>query len=248
MNMKKACIIAVLCFVSACLITGCTIAQLAFPKGSDKTVFDQYDVKGRRAFAIFSGKYSFGPYTVDWTRGAVLSKPSGHKTMFGDEKSTISTETYTVAVSENGAASWKAECRSEAEFIKETKSSRKVTTTSTVIISNTLTCTMKSADKQTCEFKMKQDTGSMMISGKKTAAITWRNSSFEIQGSRRLEGAAWDVQNDAGYYITEAGKLVAVVDVVNDGKVYIAKELGREKTSLLVMISAALLSYKDIMQ
>jgi hypothetical protein len=244
MCIKRTFIAAVLCFVSIVQFAGCKMAQVAFPEGSDKAVFDQFDVQGRRDFALFSGKYKFGPYTVDWTRGAVFSKPSEEKGFLGDEDTTTSTETYTISLSGNDGVSWNGECKSKAEFIKETKASKKVTTTTTQIISNTLVSKLISSDKQTIELKISQDTG---FNGKKQGTVQGKNISLEIKATHRLEGAAWDINYAAGYYITESGTLVAVVDVTNEGKVYIIKGLKKDKTQILAAVSSVLLAYKDVL-
>lgn len=244
MGIKKTFIAAFLCFAAVMQISGCKSAQVAFPEGSDKTVFDQYDVQGRRDFALFSGKYKFGPYTVDWTRGAVFSKPSEEKGFLGHEDTTTSTETYTVSLTGNDGVTWSGECKSKAEFIKETKTKKKITTTTTQIISNTLVSKLTSSDKQTIELKMSQDTG---FNGKKSWTVQGKNLNLEIKATHRLEGAAWDVQDEAGYYITESGKLVAVVDVTNAGKVYIVKGLKKDKAQILAAVSAVLLAYRDVL-
>lgn len=245
--MKKTFIAAVLCLAAITQIPGCKSAQAAFPEGSDKTVFDQYDVQGRRDFAIFSGKYKFGPFTVDWTRGAVSSKPSEEKGFQGYKDTTKSTENYTVSLSGNDGVTWNGECKSKAEFIKETKSSKskKVSTTTTQIISNTLAAKLTSSDKQNLELKISQDTG---FNGKKSGTVQGKNISLEIKATHRLEGAAWDIHNEAGYFIYESGKLVAVIDVTNEGKVYFAKGLNKEKTQMLAAVSAVLLGYKDVLE
>lgn len=242
--MKKIIIAAFLCLAAITQIPGCKSAQAAFPEGSDKAVFDQFDVQGRRDFALFSGKYKFGPYTVDWTRGAVFSKPSEEKGFLGYEDTTTSTETYTVSLTGDGGVTWSGECKSKAEFSKETKTKKKVTTTTTQIISNTLTGRLTSSDKQTIELKISQDTG---FNGKKSGTVQGKNISFEIKATHRLEGAAWDIQSEAGYYITESGTLVAVVDVTNAGKVYIVKGLKKDRTQILAAVSAVLLAYKDVL-
>lgn len=248
MKMKKFFTAAAVFCISAGVISSCKSAQIGFPEGSDKSTFDQYEVRDRRAFALFSGKFTVGPYTVDWTRGAVVGMPSEHRITSDDEDVSSVREKYTVAVKGADGAIWNGECRSEAEFIKETEKTRKITTTTTQIISNTLSCTLKSSDKQTIEFKIIQESQGMSLFTKKSGTFKWRNSSFRIESTNRLDGSSWGLDRSSGFYIMESDAIVAVVDVLNEGRVYIVKGLGKDKTFVMAAVSAVLLGYKDPME
>ena len=246
--MKKFFLVAVLCLVSVAQITGCKAAQVAFPRGNDKAAFEQYDVKGRRAFALFTGWFTFGPYSVDWTRSAVFTKPSESKTMSGAGNSSISTENYTVKLTGAGDRSWACECRARAEYIKKTKGSKKVTTSSTQVISNTLTCSLKSSDKQKVQLALAQDGQGMSLYSMKKGSVKGSGISFDMESTNDLDGSSWGSGRDTGFYIKESGVVIAVVDVTNEGRIYIAKGLGKDKTSVLAAVSAVLLGYRDLAQ
>ncbi len=242
--MKNTIVAAFLCLAAISQIQGCKSAQAAFPEGSDKAVFDQYDVQGRRDFSLFSGKFKFGPYSVDWTRGATTGDGSRSSSFFKSEESDIVREKYTVALTGADGASWKGECKSEAEYQKNETKIGNVKTASKETLDNTLVSKLISSDRQIIELKISQDSG---FNSRKSGTVQGKNISFEIKATYRLEGAAWDIPNVAGYYITESGTLVAVVDVSNEGKVYIVKGLKKEKTQLLAAVSAVLLGYKDVL-
>jgi len=245
--MKKR-FIALLCLVSTTALAGCTAARVAFPEGSDSSGFEQYDVKGRRAFALFSGTFSFGPYMVEWKRGAVFTRSSKHKTMLGEEDTLTSSEEYTVSVSGGGKTSWEGVCKSEAEFIRETKKSKNTKTVSTQVIRNTLACNLKSSDKRNIAFSLIQDEQGLSLYSKKSGDFKLDKSGFRIESTNQLQGSPLGSNTVSGYYIYESGRIVAVIEVMNDGRVYLAKGLEKDKTTVLAAVSAVLLGYKDIME
>lgn len=239
--MKKTIIFLTFPLVSLLLFAGCRTAQVAFPAGTDKTAFTEYDVKGRNSFAIFSGKFSIGSNNVDWTRNAVKTSGSG---IFSKENISTSKQDYTISISGPENISWNGKCAAKAEIESETKKvSKRTTETIKIVYSNTLSCSFLSSGRQTFQMNISQD--SQMIMPKKTGTVKGENINFEIQDTHGLDGS-WNMNNTTGYYITDSGKPVAVVDMLNEGKVYIVPGLKKEKNSVIIAVSAALLGYKDL--
>ena len=228
--------------LAAAAISGCRTAQIAFPAGNEKSGFDKFDVKGRSGFSIFSGKFTIGTVTVDWTQGmeSSTSKAKPFK-IFGsnDETITVKKQEFTVKTSGAGIASFSGKLSTDAEMIIETKTSKKVTTTSTEIIRNALKGTFDS-EGTVSEFfiEQKDQTNKGSFKG--------RDFNFIIESTNTIEGSSFGIYNTTtGYYIYENNSLCAVVDIMNNGAVYLSREIRKEKISAVYAAAAALLKYKD---
>jgi hypothetical protein len=222
---------------------GCQSAQIAFPAGNAKTTFDKLDVKDRGGFAIFSGKFTIGNTAIDWTQSALSSSGGSKSThLFGPDtiSPTIKKQDFTVKSSNAAVSPFSGKMHAEAEMeIETTKQTKNISTTSTLILKNTLKGTFET-NGSSFELSLSEKDGT------KKGDFKGKGISFDIESSNSIEGSSFGLYNTTtGYYIYENAKLIAVVDVMNNGTVYIGKEINKDGLSAVTILSAALLKYKD---
>jgi hypothetical protein len=228
---------------TAAAVSGCQSAQIAFPAGNEKSGFEKFDVKGRGGFALFSGKFTIGTVTVDWTRSleSSASKAKPFK-IFGsnDETITVKKQDFTVSTTGAGIVPFSGKMSTDAEMIiQTTKTSKKTTSTSTEIIRNVLKGTFKS-EGTVGEFSIEQKDQI------KKGSFKGKDFNFIIESTNSVEGSSFMIYNTTGYYIYENNSLCAVVDIMNNGALYISKGIRKERIPEIYAAAAALLQYKDL--
>lgn len=237
--MNKLRIYAVI-FLVCSAVQGCNTPQVPFPDGAQKTEFLIYDVAGRTGFNSLSGKCTFGGYGADWTRTEIMKKPGTRE----GEDITVREQAYTVDVKgpDGFTSSGKYESRAEVE-VEGKKVTKTFRQTSTTVYSSTLRGSLKTGSSRAYDLNLSLDITNINheIRGK----LTGKGVSLDISSTNKSEGA-WDAFFITGFYIHDAGKLVAVVEVSGDGRVYIAKNCSREQSQLIAAVSSMLLSYQDI--
>jgi hypothetical protein len=64
---------------------------------------------------------------------------------------------------------------------------------------------------------------------------------YRIESSRRLEGVGFDMGEQTGYWLKRDGRIVAVIDVVDEGRVLFATGLDEGEREELAAVASALL-------
>lgn len=225
-------------------LNGCTPLQASFPPGVDQTNYTLHEVKGLQSFAFTSGNYSIGSHPVEWTRSASSSQSSKTSIFMVSSENHVSQQSYTVSIPNSGSAIKGAQCKSQAEIeASAIKASKTDTFSSEGIISSTLSCELSATGKSGYKLELAQDSNHIM---KKRGKLKGDDISVAIESTGNSSSGMALMGGITGYYLTEAGRLLAVVDVLNGGAVFLANNLDNQKQDLLLNASAALLSYKDL--
>lgn len=72
------------------------------------------------------------------------------------------------------------------------------------------------------------------------------NQTFEIQGTHKLAGSPMPLTDTSGYLISRGGEVVAAVEVINAGAVWMSPKLTAMERDQLAAAAAALLLYQDL--
>ncbi len=246
MELKKHSAAAGIVFFIGVLSAGCASAPAAFPGGIDRGAYERYEVKGRGSITRPAGRFAFGPFTVDWTRDPIVVKRILHDS---DPKHAEGEHVFSVT-GEDGAAI-KGHCWARAKWGTDTNvPNRLFFRPSKLVVENSLSCRLSSDTYRKFGFDIavKKHLGpGVQYSSRKTGS-EWGTvlGCYTIESVRRLEGAKEDAERDAGYYVRDtSGDLIAVIDVMNEGLVYLAKRLEPDKAAAFAAVSAALLLYRD---
>lgn len=103
-------------------------------------------------------------------------------------------------------------------------------------------------------FKMAGRDWAVVVRGDNASAlslagvITDGNRKIEIQATRDLQGAAWPVLDDVGYFFSENGKVIGAVETINAGKVFFVRGLDAQTKDLLATASGVLLLYQNVLK
>ena len=242
--MKKRMFVLCVAIVTLMFAAGCQTAQIALPNGNVKKDFQKIEAKGANAFAFLSGKFTLGQSAVEWTRGAMSSSGGGSVTLLGMKatEDTVKKQDFRIKTSGADIDSLSGKFHAEAVMNIDTdKKSKTVTVTSKEIKKNTLKGTITSQD-YTYEMELQQsDKLEKIMKG----SIKGKAFSFTIESTRRLEGAAFETYDIVGYYIFDNSKLIAAVESVNGGTLYVANGIGKDKLSVIMNVAAALIKYQD---
>ncbi len=235
------------CFIllTIALMAGCESAQIAFPAGSDTNDFDKKEIKGRGVFSPGSGSFSIGGEKVEWTRSALSSSNKRkNKSLFADEdKSTtnIRKQEMSIKISGSDISTLSGTFNAEAEVEEEVKrKSKRSMTTSSAVMKHVLKGRIE-GDNSVYELLI-----NLAEEGKR-GTLQGKNINFEIEPSNSVKGSSFGfVGMRTGFYVYDKEILIAVVDVLNNGAVYMSKTLSGEKKSVVYALTAALLQYNDI--
>lgn len=231
-------------FLFSLCFAGCSITQVAFPAGSDRGSFVPYDVKGKNDLSQYAGKLSIGDYSVKVSDGWSSANRTSGSSLFANDTATDACQKYSVSISGPDGFSWSGDCKAYAKVEQESvKLSASHTTTSTKVLENSLLGVFTSADKQQYEMKLREV--SDKVGADKKGYIKGKDVSLDLESTSRIADSdvrSWRV---TGYYIYEKGTLVAVMDYMKLGRVYISRTARKEAVSAILNAAAALFAYQD---
>ena len=242
--MKKVSFKQILIFIILTAFSiGCTMAQVTFPDGTDQAKFVKYQVAGNNSTStIFDEKYAIGNYKVVVDRSMTSSSSSSKFfKMFGSEKSKTTEQGYSFSIKGPDKSSWKGDCLARVASKDESTRLFGIKVDSKESVTNTLQCFFESSDNKKYEMKM-VETGMQ----EKTGEITGNNLKFSLKSTKKMKGSKFDSEKVTGYYFSSSSGIVAVIDLLNDGAVYIANGVDKNTESLILATSVSLLSYKDM--
>jgi hypothetical protein len=76
--------------------------------------------------------------------------------------------------------------------------------------------------------------------------LTDGSRTYQVAGTRNLAGTSMPLMETAGFLIRDGNRLVAAVDLINAGSVFLDRQLPAEARDPLAAAAAALLFYRDI--
>jgi hypothetical protein len=227
-----------LAFLLLMPLAGCQSARMAVPADLEARA-DAYPCSGRGGFSL-SEKFSFGPYEVfqvkrGWTRRT----------------------TWTLALYEN------AKARQQYEFSLQTPSGRiwqgqaatgvRRENLKSSIAGGELTWGLEKNMEYLARLGLPdQPTAWTLTLAEKTAddvprgVLTDGTRTYQIAGSRNLAGSSIPLMETAGFLLRDGNRLVAAVDLINAGSVFLDRHLPAETRDPLAAAAAALLLYRDI--
>lgn len=229
-------------------LTGCSTLnyRIGFPPDADPSSFTKYEVK---EIKIISGSISyaaFGPYEVNLSRSGIDKSEKKSDSLFSYEERRTASEKYTYSLNAGKAGAWSGGCESSADYyVKETGFSifRKVKEGH---FKNRLHCGFTSPKSFPHELKIEvNETPDEpdYISGR--GYIRKGDIKLDIERTSNTENLSL-VPLNVGYYIYHNGSLVAAVQNMIHGAVYISKTLEPELLPIIVNASAAILTYYNL--
>ena len=228
-----------LCFLLG--LAACTTAKMACPPGLSASAVEM-PVTGRQGFGL-SESFRFGPYDVsDVHRGWRVTTAWG---IFG-YGSSKSEQPFEFKLRAPDNAAWQAHCAAgvrwnemELNNFMDTGGSLEWGLSSHALF----TCEFSPPDKKKpWKMVMKQETQDLVMDGLLGDGAT----RISVKGTRELAGGAWPLTEATGYLFYRDQDLVGAVDVVNQGAVWIEKDLADDTRSAMAASASALLLYRDL--
>lgn len=87
-----------------------------------------------------------------------------------------------------------------------------------------------------------EDTGNIV-----EGVITDGRREIEITSTRSLQGAAYDVTEEVGYYFAENGSYLGAAENINNGAVFMKRTLDGKTRDLLAIASGVIYIYADVL-
>ena len=233
-----------LLFAGLCSLLGlaaCTTARMACPVELSASAVEM-PVTGRQGFGL-SESFRFGPYDVsDIHRGWRVTTTWGIL-RYGSSKSE---QPFEFKLRTHDNAAWQAHCATGVRW-KEMEINNFMDTRGTLewgLSSHALfTCEFSSPDKQEpWKMVMKQETQDLVMDGLLGDGAT----RISVKGTRELAGGAWPLTEATGYLFYRDQDLVGAVDVLNQGAVWIEKDLPDDMRRAVAAAGSALLLYRDL--
>ena len=229
-------------------LLGCSMARMAV-RPQLISGATEMKVEGRKSFG-FDKPFSFGPYQVtevnrEWTRstGFSVDFPSleKHKKVFSSSKAT---QEYEFMLKDGKGEEWKCQNLTTCGqgFVDVSMGAKKkmgmgmssrsfVSSFKAKNRSEVWHLTMD--DKQDSSFAMK-------------GVLSDGDTSILVQGTRKLAGTPLPLTDHSGFEFLVSGNVVASVEVINKGAVWILPSTEEKLHSPLAVTSAALLLYQNI--
>ena len=235
---------ALLLFMGLCSLFGlvaCTTARMARPPEFSASAVEM-PVSGRQGFG-FSESFRFGPYLVsDVNRGWRVTTSWGILG-YGSSKSEQPFE-FKLRAHDNAVR--QAHCANGVRW-KEMELNNFMDTGGDLeweLSSHALfTCEFSPPDmKKSWKMVMKQETENLVMDG---VLGDGANRIF-VKGTRELEGGAWPLTEATGYLFYLDQDLVGGVDVLNQGAVWMKKDLSADMRGAVAAAASALLLYRDL--
>lgn len=228
--------------------TGCSSLQfqIGFPAGEDPASFTKYTVKEIKVVTEPVNSVNFGPYSVIVNRTGIKKSENKTDGVLSAEVKNTAAEKYSSELKGLSGETWSAECDSYADYYS--KESGIAITRKPVdgYYKNYLQCTFTSGKQQPAEMRLEvnETYKDQTLLPKKGYA---RCGNVKLDIERTMDtGQASLLPMYLGYYIYHKGKLVAVVQNMIKGTVYISGNLEPELLPLVVNASAAILTHYDL--
>ena len=219
----------------------CTTAKMACPPKLSSSAVEM-PVSGRQGFGL-SEVFSFGPYKVtDVHRGWRVTTAWG-VLGYGSSKSE---QPFEFKVQANAHVPWQAHCATgvrwtELEFknFMDTGGDLEWGLSSNALFTGEFS---RPGNEKPWKMVMRQETGDRVMDG----LLSDGAIRISVKGTRKLAGGAWPLTEATGYLFYGDRGLVGAVDVLNQGTVYIIKDLPDPVGNALAAAASALLLYRDL--
>ena len=226
------------------LFSGCTPARMAVrPQLLSES--REMKVEGRKSFS-FNESFSFGPYQVTnvqrgWTKSSgwsVLYK----KTRFESRKAK---QEYEFLMRDTDAKVWKAQCLVGAnEEILDIFPSKNIQLGLGPLADVSFVCFFQEQGQSNIwrlALGVYQDTGGLL-----KGLLSDGSVQIRVSGTRKLANTPIPLSDPTGYEFFTETRVIASVEVINKGAVWIHLKATPEMRPVLATASAALLLYQDI--
>lgn len=230
------------------LAAGCSTVQyqIGFPPDAERSSFTRYEVKEIQYVTERISNASFGPYSVNIVRYGTDRKKSIDDGFYTDTRNISAKEKYSYELRGLGKSIWSGECESSAEYYSK-ETGIFFSTVADGYYKNRLSCRFTSPGQTPVELQIDvtETYKDSSIPGFKKGYVSSGNMRLDLERTASTENFAL-VPMHIGYYIYHNGELVAVVQNMIHGNVYISSGLDRRLLPLVVNASAAILTYYDL--
>lgn len=229
--------LAALLFIS--LLSSCQTAKMAVPAELE-TQAQLYPCEGRQGFKL-SETFTFGPYTVDKVhRGWQTTTQWG---LFSFEHAHARQQfEYSLVAPDRARWTGKGGTDVSRNSMKQ------------ALAGGEFSWTLE--DDRNYVVSIRKEGSSrawllMMGGNERDTAMNGRFSNgktaYTIEGSHKLAGSSFPLMDPSGYLIYNGRKLVAAVDLLNAGSVYLDNDLPQSQRDALAAAATALLLHKEVL-
>ena len=223
------------------LAAGCREAQMASPPELSQT--PPMKVSGRQGFG-FNNDISFGPF-----RATGISRGWRETTAwaFFSPENYNSKQSSEFTLQSLGGLTLKANCATNVDQVVAERflgSGSNPVRVSEVLAGRTnYICGFKPVEGGP-DWKLALGADAMrpLLAG----VVSNGSQTIRVQGTNQLEGSHIPLSEPTGYRFSLNGRAVGAVEVINDGRVWLAPDLTQEQQSALAASAAALMIYRDL--
>ncbi len=230
------------------LAAGCSTVQyqIGFPPDAERSSFTRYEVKEIQYVTQHINNAAFGPYTVSITRTPMKKSINRSDGFITDVDKNSASETYTYELKGPGKILWHGDCESSADYYSR-ESGLIFKTVEDGYYKNYLRCTFNSAGRKPIEMKIdvNETYKDQSMTLFKKGYIRSGNIQLDLERTTNTEKFSL-LPFNIGYYIYHNEELVAIVQNLMNGNVYISSTLDPRLLPLVVNASAAILTYYDL--
>ena len=230
------------------LAAGCSTVQyqIGFPPDADRSSFTRYKVAQIQYVTQHVNDATFGPYSVKVTRSAMKKNINRTDGFITDVDKNSASEKYIYELKGPGSTVWNGECESSADYYNK-ESGLIFKTVEDGYYKNYLLCTFTSASHKPIEMKIEVNENYKDQSMTLFKKGYIRSGSIQLDLERTMNTEKYSLLPfNVGYYIYHKDELVAVVQNLMNGNVYISSTLDPRLLPLVVNASAAILTYYDL--
>ncbi len=222
-------------------LVACTTAKMACPPELSASAVEM-PVTGRQGFGL-GGSFRFGPYQVTDVHRGWRVTTAWSILGYGSSKSE---QPFEFKVRDHGNAAWQAHCvvgvrwtEMELNNFMDTGGTLKWGLSSHALFTSEFS---QPNNEKRWKMVMKQETQDLVMDGLLgDGAIR-----ISVKGTRKLAGSTWPLTEATGYLFYRDQDLVGAVDILNQGAVWIEKDLPDPMRSVLVAAASALLLHGDL--
>lgn len=220
------------------LLVGCQTARMALPAFLEDRA-DHLPCEGRQGFKI-GEEFTFGEYQVHRVKRGWTQRVSWDLAF---AEGTARRQEFEYTVQTPDGTQWQGNAVTGVR--KQDVSGRIGGGEWTWELSSAINFLVRIADETHQHFwtlAMAEGTSDFVMSGELSDGYTV----YRVEGTQQLAGTPMPLSSPSGFIFYEGPRAVAAVEVINQGAVYLDRELDPEQRNIIAVAATALLLYQDI--
>ena len=222
------------------LAAGCTAARMAIPADLESRS-EAYPCVGRGGFSL-SEKFSFGPYEISDIRRGWTHRVAWGLVFYERSKAH---QQYEFTLRAPSGKTWQGQAATgvRKEDLKDTVAGGELTWGLSRAV-HVVARFGLAGQTNAWTLALAEERGDVVLKGTLADGATI----YRVEGTRQLAGTSIPLMENAGFLIYDGTRLVAAIDLLNAGSVYLDRTLSPARREPLAAAATALLLYRDISQ